>query len=112
MLMSYWLILKKTATSKRAAMPRASDYAKIVKKDWIRLSHSGRYDLNRLQQAMLLLIAHDAPLPPAWLDHALKGEWSDHRECHTGGNSLLIYRAGADYIIFVRAGTHAELFAD
>ena len=93
-------------------MPRASDYAKTFKKDWIRLSHSGRYDLNRLKQAMLLLIAHDAPLPAEWLDHALKGEWSDHRECHIGGDFLLIYREAADSVVFVRAGTHAELFAD
>ncbi|TYQ21846.1 UNVERIFIED_ORG: mRNA interferase YafQ [Zoogloea ramigera] len=93
-------------------MPRASDYAKTFKEDWIRLSHSGRYDLNRLKQAMLLLIAHDAPLPAEWLDHALKGEWSDHRECHIGGDFLLIYREEADSVVFVRAGTHAELFAD
>ena len=93
-------------------MPRASDYAKTFKKDWIRLSHSGRYDLNRLKQAMLLLIAHDAPLPAEWLDHALKGEWSDHRECHIGGDFLLIYREEADSVVFVRAGTHAELFSD
>ena len=93
-------------------MPRASDYAKTFKKDWIRLSHSGRYDLNRLKQAMLLLIAHDAPLSAEWLDHALKGEWSDHRECHIGGDFLLIYREEADSVVFVRAGTHAELFAD
>lgn len=93
-------------------MPRASDYAKTFKKNWIRLSHSGRYDLNRLKQAMLLLIAHDAPLSAEWLDHALKGEWSDHRECHIGGDFLLIYREEADSVVFVRAGTHAELFSD
>ncbi|WP_307776904.1 type II toxin-antitoxin system YafQ family toxin [Ottowia beijingensis] len=46
------------------------------------------------------------------MDHALKGEWSDHRECHIGGDFLLIYRLSeADsHIVFVRAGTHAELF--
>ena len=44
------------------------------------------------------------------LDHSLKGEWSDHRECHIGGDFLLIYREEIDWIIFVRAGTHAELF--
>ena len=63
---------------------------------------------------MLLLIANDAPLGPEWLDHALAGEWADHRECHVGGDFLLIYRLPAigatDQIVFVRAGTHAELF--
>ena len=41
---------------------------------------------------MLLLIGNDAPLGPEWLDHPLKGEWADHRECHIGGDFLLIYR--------------------
>ncbi len=56
------LILKKTAASKRAPLPRAVDYAKAFLKDWQRLSHSGRYDMVRLKEAMLLLIANDAPL--------------------------------------------------
>lgn len=107
------MTLKKTAPSKRAGLPRRSDYAidyaKSLKKDYTRLSHSGRHDLNRLKQAMLL-IANDGPLAPEWLDHSLKGEWSDHREYHIGGDFLLIYREEIDWIIFVRAGTHAEFF--
>lgn len=59
---------------------------------------------------MLLLIANDAPLGPEWLDHPLKGAWSDCRECHVGGDFLLIYQANAHSVIFVRAGTHATLF--
>ena len=60
---------------------------------------------------MLLLIANEAPLGPELLDHALKGEWSDHRECHIGGDFLLIYQATENRINFVRAGTHSELFS-
>ena len=101
---------KKPASSKRAVLPRVADYTKAFRKDWQRLSHSGRYDMHRLKEAMLLLIANDAPLGPEWLDHALKGEWADHRECHIGGDFLLIYRVQANVICFVRAGTHAELF--
>ena len=104
------LILKKTATSKRATLPRAADYARAFLKDWQRLSHSGRYDMVRLKEAMLLLVANDAPLGPEWLDHCLKGEWADHRECHIGGDFLLIYQVDGNYINFVRAGTHSELF--
>jgi mRNA interferase YafQ len=103
---------KKPASSKRATLPRASDYTRTFLKDWTRLSRSGRYDLTRLKEAMLLLIANDAPLGPEWLDHALKGEWADHRECHIGGDFLLIYRIDGDVIIFVRAGTHSELFEE
>lgn len=104
------LILKKTATSKRATLPRAADYARAFLKDWQRLSHSGRYDMVRLKEAMLLLVANDAPLGPEWLDHCLKGEWADHRECHIGGDFLLIYQVDGNRINFVRAGTHSELF--
>ena len=105
---------KKPASSKRAAPPRASDYTKKFAKDWTRLTQSGRYDMRRLKALMMLLIANDEPLGPEWLDHALKGEWADHRECHIGGDFLLIYQLqGVDTdetVIFVRAGTHAELF--
>ena len=80
-------------------------------KDWQRLSHCGRYDMVRLKQAMMLLIANDQPLGPEWLDHALKGEWADHRECHIGGDFLLIYHLADNAINFVRSGTHSELYS-
>ena len=76
---------KKPAKAKRAALPRAAE-------------------------VMLLLIANDAPLGPEWFDHALKGDWADHRECHVGGDFLLIYTADDRQITFVRACTHADLF--
>jgi len=103
---------KKPASSKRAALPRASDYAKSFRKDWERLTRSGRYDMKRLKEAMLLLIANDEPLGPEWLDHPLKGDWADHRECHIGGVFLLIHKTDGDTIIFVRTGTHSELFEE
>jgi mRNA interferase YafQ len=106
------LTLKKTAASKRTTVPRVTDYAKVFLKDWTRLSHSGRYDMGRLKEVMLLLIANDAALAPEWLDHCLKGEWADHRECHIGGDFLLIYQVDANWINFVRAGTHSELFGN
>jgi mRNA interferase YafQ len=104
------MTLKKPASSKRASLPRAPDYAKTFRKDWERLSHSGRHDMRSLKEAMLLLIAADAPLEPQWLDHPLKGQWVDHRECHIGGDFLLIYQIQGDRVNFVRAGSHAELF--
>jgi len=68
--------------------------------------------MHRLKEAMLLLIANNAPLPPEWLDHALKGKWADHRECHVGGDFLLIYQSDASLVVFVRSGTHSDLFED
>ena len=44
---------KKTAKSKRASPPREFTRTKEFKKDWQRLAHSGRYDLNGLEEAML-----------------------------------------------------------
>jgi mRNA interferase YafQ len=41
--------------------------------------------MNRLKEAMLLLVANGGPLPAEWLDHPLTGDWLSHRECHVGG---------------------------
>lgn len=106
------MISKKKILNKRAALPRAADFAKGFKKDWNRLSQSGRYNMSRLKEAILILIANDTPLGPEWLDHPLKGSWREYRECHIGGDFLLIYRIHEDVIFFVRAGTHADLFDD
>jgi mRNA interferase YafQ len=71
--------------------------------------------MNRLKAVMLLLIGNDGPLAAEWRDHPLKGDWQDYRECHVGGDFLLIYKiddgiAPAGGIAFARAGTHSELF--
>jgi len=66
--------------------------------------------MHRLKESMLLLIANDAPLGPEWLDHALKGEWLDHHECHIGSDFLLVYQLEGHQLNFVRTGTHADLF--
>jgi mRNA interferase YafQ len=104
-------------SAKRARPPRACDYAKAFFKDWERLSRSGRYDMRRLKEVMLLLVANDEPLDPEWKDHPLKGEWAGTRECHAGGDFLLIYEvddtAGKSGTVnFLRVGTHSELFQE
>ena len=71
---------------------------------------SGRYDMNQLKAVMLLLIENNEPLGQEWRDHALMGDWVNYRECHIGGDFLLIYKVEAAKLIFVRTGTHAELF--
>lgn len=109
-------ILKKTPASKRATLPRAADFSKSFLKDWERLFRAGRYDMHRLKDAMLLLIANDGPFGPEWLDHPLKGEWAGYRECHIGGDFLLIYQlqeAGkTELVIFTASGTHSDLFGE
>ena len=105
---------KKPPKQKQAKLSRDVVHSKDFQKDWLRLSESGRYDMNRLKEVMLLLVAADNPLPPEYKDHPLKGDWEGFRECHIGGDFLLIYKIIArgryETIGFARAGTHAELF--
>ena len=76
------MTLKRTAASKHASLPRAVDYAKTFLKDWQRLSRAGRYDMNRLKEAMLLLMANDGLLGVKRLDHSLNGGWLGHIGSH------------------------------
>ena len=101
--------------NKRANLPRRVDFGRQFLKDWGWLSRSGRYEMNRLKAVMLLLIANDAQLGPERKDHALKGPWTRYRECHIGGDFLLIYRIDdtdgpSGSVYFARVGTHSELF--
>lgn len=71
--------------------------------------------MRRAKSVILELIANDAPLGPEWKDHPLRGNWSGYRECHIGGDFLLIYRVDesdgkSGTVVFQRLGTHAELF--
>ena len=108
------MTLKKSAKDKRALLPRSSDYTKEFLADWQRLSRSGRYNMAKLKEVMLLLIANDGPLEAEWKDHSLTGNWSNFRELHVGGDFLLIYRieplSKFEMVVFVRTGTHSELF--
>ena len=102
-------------SNKSACLLRSSDYTKAFLKDWDRLSRTGRYNMAQLKDAMMVLISNDALLGPEWRDHALKGDWLGTRECHIGGDFLMIYELGNDAsavgkIVFVRIGTHSELF--
>jgi mRNA interferase YafQ len=102
---------KRTAQEKRAGLPRSSDKTRRFANDWERLSHSGRYDMRHLKEVLLRLVANDAPLPAEYKDHALTGAWDGFRECHIGGDFLLIYELRQDgFVVFTRTGTHADLF--
>ena len=99
----------------KARKLRSFEPVKAFDKDWEKLAHSGRYDLNRLKVVMVLLLDPDALLPPEYLDHALHGSWGGHRECHIGGDWLLIYQLAdvgtkSERVLFCRTGTHSELF--
>ena len=70
--------------------------------------------MSDLARVMQLLIDNAAPLSPEYRDHPLRGEWKEARDCHIAGDWVLIYRITAtpegEEIIFVRTGSHAEIF--
>ena len=55
-------------------------------------------------------LATDRALPWRNHDHALVGQWKDHRDCHVRPDLILIYRKpDADHLDLVRLGSHGEL---
>jgi mRNA interferase YafQ len=49
-------------------------------------------------------------LPSESKDHQLKGNWKDFRECHLGGDTLLVYRDYDGIITLARIGSHSKIF--
>ncbi|MGH8159207.1 MAG: type II toxin-antitoxin system YafQ family toxin [Rhodanobacter sp.] len=55
-------------------------------------------------------LACDQSLEPRYRDHALTGDWKDHRDCHVKPDLVLIYRKPDDEVLqLVRLGSHSEL---
>ena len=70
-----------------------------------------RKKLDALVSDAVVLLATDARMPPAYRDHPLSGEWSDHRDCHLRPDLVLIYRKPDKHSLqLVRLGSHSELF--
>ena len=63
-------------------------------------------------QAVVAKLANGEPLPPVNRDHALTGNWANHRECHIAPDWLLIYQIKESVLALelTRTGTHADLF--
>lgn len=58
------------------------------------------------------LLANNLPLPEKYRDHALSGNWVNHRECHIEPDWLLIYYKQDDVLVLslVATGSHSDLF--
>jgi mRNA interferase YafQ len=66
--------------------------------------------LKTILTEVLELLTADKPLPARCFDHALSGEWVDHRDCHVRPDLVLIYRKpDSDTLELVRLGSHSEL---
>ncbi len=55
-------------------------------------------------------LANDDQLTEKYHDHALSGEWRDHRDCHIKPDLVLIYRKPDGKVLqLVRLGSHSKL---
>ena len=59
---------------------------------------------------ILNLLVNDEALEARHRDHALTGNWCDHRDCHVKPDLVLIYRKpNMGCLQLVRLGSHSEL---
>lgn len=90
-------------------MPLDPNSTNQFKKDYQRVKKRG-WDVGELKEVMLKLI-NEEPLDPNRRPHPLKGEYVDCRECHVGGDFLLIWSTNdRGEIWFIRTGSHEDLF--
>ena len=90
---------------------RAPDYTGQFKRDYKREAkgqHLATLDADL--RAVLFALLADEPLEARHRDHALTGEWKDHRDCHIKPDLILIHqKPDADSLRLVRLGSHSEL---
>ena len=85
-------------------------YSSKFKKDFKIIVKRG-YDISLFEE-VLTLLREEKILPEKYNDHALKGDYIGHRECHITPDWLLIYRINNNELILslTRTGTHSDLF--
>ena len=86
-------------------------YTKQFKKDYKR-EKSGQHAkiLDAELTNIVTRLSNDQSLDHRHFDHALAGNWNDHRDCHVRPDLVLIYRKTDDNALeLVRIGSHSEL---
>lgn len=80
------------------------------KKD-VKLAKKRNYNISELVEVVKKL-SFGLPLEEKYKDHALEGNWKNHRELHIRPDWLLIYQIKDDILILElsRTGTHSDLF--
>lgn len=65
-----------------------------------------------LMQEVVDRLAAGFELPEKNKDHALLGNWVNHRECHVMPDWILIYKITEDCLVLTltRTGSHSDLF--
>ena len=81
------------------------------KKDFKRIINNQELTKD-IRTVVNLLSKSDAPLPPEYSDHQLKGKYADYRECHIHPDWLLVYQKNKKELILllIGTGTHSHLF--
>lgn len=83
-------------------------YLKRFEKEVKKAKKRGK-DIDKLKRIIIKLIKGES-LPIKNRNHKLKGEFNNCYECHIEPDWLVIYQKTLTEIIFVRTGTHADLF--
>ena len=80
------------------------------KKD-VKLAKKRNYNISELLEVVKKL-SFGLLLEEKYKDHALEGNWKNHRELHIRPDWLLIYQIKDDILILElsRTGTHSDLF--
>ena len=87
---------------------RTAQFRKDYKRE-AKGQHRATLDADLL--AAISLLAADQTLPERFHDHALTGEYTNHRECHLKPDLLLVYKKPDDSTLrLVRIGSHSEVF--
>ena len=90
---------------------RTIEYTSQFKRDFKRVRKGPhRRALEADFPRIINALATDQPLSAKRRDHALTGDWSDHRDCHIKPDLVLIYRKSAENVLqLVRLGSHSDL---
>ena len=90
---------------------RTIEHTSQFKRDYKReLKGQRRSVLENDFAEILTALADDQSLAEKYRDHALTGDWKDHRDCHIKPDLVMIYRKpDADRLQLVRLGSHSEL---
>jgi len=89
---------------------RTIKYASKFNRDLKRLQRSADQQTLVDLDAVIKLLANDAPLPEYLKDHPLKGDWKPSRDCHIRPDLVLIYSKAPGELHLRRLGSHSELF--
>jgi len=75
----------------------------------VKRANKRHYDMSKLGEVIKLLGKGDLE-DRQYRDHPLKGKYEGLRECHISPDWLLIYHSSIEQVVFVRTGTHSDLF--